>query len=539
MSHVYSYIRFSSLKQRAGTSIDRQVDYAKRWALENGMVLDESLTMRDEGLSAYHGRHVQRGALGAFLEAIEAGKIPRGSVLIVEGLDRLSRAEPILAQAQLAQIINADITVVTAADGKRYNRDGLKANPMDLVYSLLVMIRAHEESETKSQRAKAALRKHCEAWLAGDKRRRGQHGRPPQWLAFDAAAGSWLLRDDRAAAIRLALDMFRRGHGHVRIAAALIERGMTMTDSPPNSNQIYRIIRNPALAGTRMVAIDGETYPMTGYYPAVVSQTEFEQLQLLMDQRAETAGAAVRQLPGIITGIGVSYCGYCGGAMVAQNISSRARPDGSLADGNRRICCSSRSTKKPCPHPSAISIVPIERAIMSYCTDQMHLSSLLSGTDRLTPARERLAAARATAREIEKGLDKITAALLAADDDGQALPLVFVRKARALEDQLALARAEIQAAEREIGAGQVQTPALAEAWQALQHGVLSMDTEARMMARQLVRETFERITICTKGFAPAAKSRTIGLVLVARGGSSRMLVVDRSTGEWQAGAETP
>lgn len=30
----------------------------------------------------------------------------------------------------------------------------IKAQPMDLVYSLLVMIRAHEESDTKSKRGK-------------------------------------------------------------------------------------------------------------------------------------------------------------------------------------------------------------------------------------------------------------------------------------------------------------------------------------------------------------------------------------------------
>ncbi|MFD1691589.1 hypothetical protein ACFSHR_08620 [Azotobacter chroococcum] len=52
-------------------------------------------------------------------------------MLIVEGLDRLSRAEPLQAQAQLAQIINAGITVVTASDGREYNREGLKAQPMD------------------------------------------------------------------------------------------------------------------------------------------------------------------------------------------------------------------------------------------------------------------------------------------------------------------------------------------------------------------------------------------------------------------------
>jgi DNA invertase Pin-like site-specific DNA recombinase len=116
---VYSNLRFSDAKQAAGGSIDRQRQYAKKWADEHGLTLDDSLSMRDEGLSAYHQKHVKTGALGIFLETVNTGTIPAGSVLVVEGLDRLSRAEPILAQAQLTQIINAGLTVVTAADGKQ------------------------------------------------------------------------------------------------------------------------------------------------------------------------------------------------------------------------------------------------------------------------------------------------------------------------------------------------------------------------------------------------------------------------------------
>lgn len=142
---------------RPSHSAERQLQYAARWAQEKGLQLDDSLSLRDEGLSAYHQQHVKSGALGAFLAAVEAGRIVPGSVLVVEGLDRLSRAEPLQAQAQLAQIVNAGITVVTASDGKAYSREHLKANPMDLVYSLLVMIRAHEESDTKSKRVLASL----------------------------------------------------------------------------------------------------------------------------------------------------------------------------------------------------------------------------------------------------------------------------------------------------------------------------------------------------------------------------------------------
>ncbi|MGF6612863.1 hypothetical protein OKW45_007851 [Paraburkholderia sp. WSM4175] len=43
---VYSYQRFSSLKQAAGSSIERQSDYAAEWAATNGMKMDTTLPGR-------------------------------------------------------------------------------------------------------------------------------------------------------------------------------------------------------------------------------------------------------------------------------------------------------------------------------------------------------------------------------------------------------------------------------------------------------------------------------------------------------------
>ncbi|WP_254240931.1 recombinase family protein [Achromobacter insolitus] len=221
---VYSYLRFSDPKQAAGSSADRQIEYAKRWASEHGMALDSSLSLRDEGLSAYHQRHVKQGALGVFLRAVEDGHIPEGSVLIVEGLDRLSRAEPIQAQAQLAQIVNSGITVVTASDGREYNRESLKRQPMDLVYSLLVMIRAHEESDTKSKRVKAAIRRQCQNWLAGTWKGQIRNGKDPHWVAF--IDGQYHLVPDRVSSLRLAFSMFKEGHGAVSIMRHLTANSM-------------------------------------------------------------------------------------------------------------------------------------------------------------------------------------------------------------------------------------------------------------------------------------------------------------------------
>ena len=90
----YSYIRFSTPDQIKGDSNRRQIDKARAWALDNGYEFDESLTIRDEGKSAYKGAHLKTGNLGKFLLRIkDDDEIPKGSVLYVEAVDRLTRME--------------------------------------------------------------------------------------------------------------------------------------------------------------------------------------------------------------------------------------------------------------------------------------------------------------------------------------------------------------------------------------------------------------------------------------------------------------
>src|SRR4051794_20458292 len=90
---AYSYIRFSHPKQSEGGSLKRQLRQTEAYCKRKGLTLDTSLTLRDLGVSAFRGDNVKDGALGAFLEACRAGRVPRGSYLILENLDRLSRSQ--------------------------------------------------------------------------------------------------------------------------------------------------------------------------------------------------------------------------------------------------------------------------------------------------------------------------------------------------------------------------------------------------------------------------------------------------------------
>lgn len=494
------------------------------------MVLDEALSMRDEGLSAYHQRHVKQGALGVFLLAVDEGRIAPGSVLIVEGLDRLSRAEPIQAQAQLAQIVNAGITVVTASDSKEYNRERLKSNPMDLVYSLLVMIRAHEESDTKSKRVKAAIRRQCLAWQAGTYRGIIRNGKDPKWVRWTGER--FELVQDRAEAMRSAIELFLEGNGGKRVMYALVGRGVAKDVLPTASGTFYKILKRPDLIGTKTLTIDGEDFELRDYYPPLISVEDFHLLQAANADRVRRKGRG--EIPGIITGLGLLHCGYCGAAVVGQNsMNKRRRADGTPNDGHRRLICSATSLGIGCDVGGSASVVPVEKALLAFCADQFNLSSLHAGGDQTAGARAALARAQQKIADLGKQIERVTAAMLA---DEEATPIVFVRKARELESLLAGARREESIAEAELcRAGQQQTPALAEAWQGVVNGALALDFDSRMRARQLVKDTFDRIVIYHRGVMPdEGAPPPIDLLLIAKGGAPRMLRIDRKTGAWIA-----
>src|SRR5688500_7237548 len=110
---AYSYLRFSTADQAKGDSYRRQTALAEDYAKAKDLDLDKGLTFRDLGVSAYTGKNRKKGALRAFLDAVEEELIPAGSYLLVESLDRVSREAILDAQATFLQIVNAGITLVT------------------------------------------------------------------------------------------------------------------------------------------------------------------------------------------------------------------------------------------------------------------------------------------------------------------------------------------------------------------------------------------------------------------------------------------
>src|SRR5262249_4884090 len=135
-TRAYSYIRFSTPTQLKGDSLRRQLEWSAGLARAKGWHLDESLTLQALGVSAFRGRNGQAGALARFLDAVRQGRVGPGSVLIVESLDRLSRAEVRRSLKLFIDILEMGVYIATRVPERVYAPD---ADMLEIMEAVITM----------------------------------------------------------------------------------------------------------------------------------------------------------------------------------------------------------------------------------------------------------------------------------------------------------------------------------------------------------------------------------------------------------------
>jgi Recombinase/Resolvase, N terminal domain len=117
------------------------------------MILDTSLRP-DRALSAFRGRHRKKGNLADFVRKVAAGEVKKGSALIVESLDRLSREEPEEAYDFLRDLLRAGIEVHAILDKEVYRRGEM--DELKIFKAVMTHSRSSQESKRKSERCTVA-----------------------------------------------------------------------------------------------------------------------------------------------------------------------------------------------------------------------------------------------------------------------------------------------------------------------------------------------------------------------------------------------
>jgi DNA invertase Pin-like site-specific DNA recombinase len=288
---AYSYIRFSTPEQAKGDSLRRQTEATRGWCEENNVRLDESLTFQDLGKSAFLGEHRKnpdRYALAAFLKLVQEGRIARGSHLVIESLDRLTREHVRAGLMLLLGLIEAGVRIVQLSPSVLVYDE--KSDEMGLMLAIVELSRGHRESKWKSDLLSAA-------WV--QKRRLArENGTPlthclPAWV--EERGGKLVLIPEKAAAVKRIFELSAAGYGRKLITQKFIAEGV-----PPigvgvhwNGSYIGQILLDRRALGEFQPRHhnrikDGE--PISNYYPAVVSEELWLAARAGVAQRKKSRG---------------------------------------------------------------------------------------------------------------------------------------------------------------------------------------------------------------------------------------------------------
>lgn len=427
---AFSYIRFSTKRQQFGDSLRRQLEKTRKYAAKYNLDLEEK-TFEDLGISAFDSTNLKRGALAAFITAANDGKIPRGSYLLVESLDRLSRADVSMAVSMLFELVNLGIRVVALIDEKILDEESVK-DPLNLMYAVLLFIRANEESETKSHRIKAV---HSEKRA---KKHSFAFGQGPGWLQPNIERNGWDVIPDKAESVRKVFEYTVQGYGAVAIARIANEQGWPV---PGRAEDWHKTLPNKLVCNRRVL---GEFEPSTkegnvrvktgdlweNYYPPIISDELFLAANAAVARRHNLPKRRDMHYHNVFQGM--LKCGHCGATMARKLKSGSPRN----SPGYALYVCSNRDrglTKCPNANAKNLETSLIPPLITLIAAEIVKEETLKKTRNELEAEQAALNEARKAAENILRTIEQVGATEMLA------------KRMRQLEVQMSEKRVRIEA----------------------------------------------------------------------------------------------
>ncbi|MGY3147745.1 DNA invertase Pin-like site-specific DNA recombinase [Bradyrhizobium sp. USDA 3397] len=389
---AFSYVRMSTDLQKKGDSLRRQLDASRKYAEVHGLELVDDPDLHDLGVSAYRGKNLlASGGLGRFLAAIRDGKIERGSYLLVESIDRISRQTPTKALEPFLAVINSGMILVTMNPLEVFTAE--TTDFYRLLMALTIMQRSHEESDVKSHRLKSAWA--AKRTGAGQKK---LTARCPSWLRLSPDRSGFEIIEERAAIVRKIFDEAASGYGTFTIVRRLNNDGVpTFTGKGGWQNStVNKILSSPAAIGTfQPNRIEGgrrlpDGQPIQNYFPRIVRQDVFETAQRGRLERWRNAqpekgkkphpvgGRKGKQYTNLFSKLAV--CDYCGEPMHYQD-------KGAPPKGRTYLVCSNALRDNGCVMTGRWRYDQFEATFLSF-VERLDLASLVSSSEHSSKRNE-------------------------------------------------------------------------------------------------------------------------------------------------------
>lgn len=314
----YPYVRFSSTRQEDGSTRTRQNELIDAFVSQHSLEVDRHL--EDAGTSAYHGKNASaEGVLGQFLQEVRKGEIERGSYLLIENFDRLSRDKIVRSNKIFTDLLFSGIKIVILDRNKVYDADNLDVG--DWINAQVEFGRANAESKRKSDFSSKAWKYNREKMRDGEIVTK----KVPTWLKVEN--NTFIIDEEKVERIRTlfklslskGLQEATKEYNQLFIEKIAIHQAQYLLSNRKligeHSPQKIHYDEN----GKLMRKDEGE--PIPNYYPAVIDEELFLKVQSVIKSRKPFSGRYSNQRYNVFRDL--IYCKWCGGTIRYMNKGER------------------------------------------------------------------------------------------------------------------------------------------------------------------------------------------------------------------------
>lgn len=310
IKQAVSYVRFSSDRQKHGSSVERQEAMIADWLSEHPEFVLSRLSYRDLGKSGYHGEHIEAGGgFGDLLVAVQEGAIKAGDVILVEALDRAGRLEPLeMLTLIIAPILKAGVSIITLDDNTEYTKASVGGTQIFLLVAKIQA--AHGYSQALARRVSDSYAIRRANALKGETPKR----MTPVWLNSDGS-----VREDVAPWIKLAFEWYVSGLGKATIAKRLRESGVERLAKCSGPGVGGWLVNKAAIGKWETLPGTPDHQIIDDVYPAIIEPSLFYRAQLHAE-KVKTQ-RPVKTASNFL--VGLVKCGSCGKNYIVQNLHGK------------------------------------------------------------------------------------------------------------------------------------------------------------------------------------------------------------------------
>jgi DNA invertase Pin-like site-specific DNA recombinase len=289
--YAVRYARWSRGEQGRGETLHRQDREFKEFLRKHKLEpLPGYELPADDGVSGYNGDNIKRGSLADFLTLARSGQVPRGTVLVVENQDRLSRERTSVVLKLFQQLIESGVYIGDCFTDRIIDEKGLD-DPMVLMMIVMGAARSNEYARTLGKRSH-------DNWEA--KRRRAVEKKEPMtkmcpwWLRLREDRSGYDVIEEKASIMRRIFELAALGKGCHAIVDMLEREGFSSPTGKGrfHQNVVIRWLKDKAVLGHGQPCVRESKHKskavgeaVEGYYPAIVGRETWDRVQAFVGSR--------------------------------------------------------------------------------------------------------------------------------------------------------------------------------------------------------------------------------------------------------------